>query len=123
MSNWGTGDESDWKELEPYYQAIAETAGPDGSIDWSGSATVTVEDVDEEGNIVEKEVTLTDLDKPLVWNTGASARGGTRMVSAIIEGVSAGLEIFTSLFEPDPMEEINAKQFSANSTTCCKTSR
>ena len=109
LSNWGTGDESDWKELEPYYQAIAETAGPDGSIDWSGSATVTVEDVDEEGNIVEKEVTLTDLDKPLVWNTGASARGGTRMVSAIIEGVSAGLEIFTSLFEPDPMEEINAK--------------
>ena len=109
LSNWGTGDESDWKELEPYYQAIAETAGPDGSIDWSSSATVTVEDVDEEGNIVEKEVTLTDLDKPLVWNTGASARGGTRMVSAIIEGVSAGLEIFTSLFEPDPMEEINAK--------------
>ena len=109
LSNWGTDDEDDWKELEPYYQAIAETAGPDGSIDWSGSATVTVEDVDEEGNIVEKEVTLTDLDKPLVWNTGASARGGTRMVSAIIEGVSAGLEIFTSLFEPDPMEEINAK--------------
>ena len=109
LDNWGTDDEGDWKELEPYYQAIAETAGPDGSIDWSGSATVTVEDVDEEGNIVEKEVTLTDLDKPLVWNTGASARGGTRMVSAIIEGVSAGLEIFTSLFEPDPMEEINAK--------------
>ena len=109
LDNWGTGDESDWKELEPYYQAIAETAGPDGSIDWSGSATVTVQDVDEEGNIVEKEVTVTDLDKPLVWNTGASARGGTRMVSAIIEGVSAGLEIFTSLFEPDPMEEINAK--------------
>ena len=109
LDNWGTGDESDWKELEPYYQAIAETAGPDASIDWSGSATVTVQDVDEEGNIVEKEVTVTDLDKPLVWNTGASARGGTRMVSAIIEGVSAGLEIFTSLFEPDPMEEINAK--------------
>ena len=109
LDNWGTDDEDDWKELEPYYQAIAETAGPDGSIDWSGSATVTVEDVDDEGNIVEKEVTLTDLDKPLVWNTGASARGGTRMVSAIIEGVSAGLEIFTSLFEPDPMEEINAK--------------
>ena len=109
LDNWGEGDESGWEELLPYYQAIAETAGPDGSIDWSGSATVTVQDVDEEGNIVEKEVTLTDLDKPLVWNTGASARGGTRMVSAIIEGVSAGLEIFTSLFEPDPMEEINAK--------------
>lgn len=109
LDNWGTGDESDWKELEPYYQAIAETAGPDASIDWSDSEAVTVEEVDEEGNIVEKEVTVTDLDKPLVWNTGASARGGTRMVSAIIEGISAGLEIFTSLFEPDPMEEINAK--------------
>ena len=109
LDNWGTADESDWKELEPYYQAIAETAGPDASIDWSGSETVTVEEVDEEGNIVEKEVTVTDLDKPLVWNTGASSRGGTRMVTAVIEGISAGLEIFTSLFEPDPMEEINAK--------------
>ena len=109
LDNWGTGDESDWKELEPYYQAIAETAGPDASIDWSGSATVTVQDVDDEGNPVEKEVTVTDLDKPLVWNTGASSRGGTRMVTAVIEGISAGLEIFTSLFEPDPMEEINAK--------------
>lgn len=109
LSNWGTGDESGWEELLPYYQAIAETAGPDGSIDWSGSATVTVQDVDEEGNIVENEVTVTDLDKPLVWNDGASSRGGTRMVTAVIEGISAGLEIFTSLFEPDPMEEINAK--------------
>ena len=109
LDNWGTGDESDWKELEPYYQAIAETAGPDASIDWSGSETVTVEEVDEEGNIVEKEVTVTDLDKPLVWNTGASSRGGTRMVTAVIEGISTGLEIFGSLFEEDPNEEINAK--------------
>ena len=30
-------------------------------------------------------------------------------MTAVIEGISAGLEIFTSLFEPDPMEEINAK--------------
>jgi hypothetical protein len=67
-----------------------------------------VEEVDEEGNIVEKEVTVTDLDKPLEWNTGASA-GETRVVTAVIEGISAGLDIFTSLFEPDPMEEINAK--------------
>ena len=109
LDNWGTGDESEWKELEPYYQAIAEAAGPDASIDWSDSEAVTVEEVDEEGNIVEKKVTVTDLDKPLVWNTGASSRGGTRMVTAVIEGISAGLEIFTSLFEPDPMEEINAK--------------
>ena len=110
LDNWGTADESDWKELEPYYQAIAEAAGPDASIDWSDSEAVTVEEVDEEGNIVEKEVTVTDLDEPLVWNTGASARGGTRMVAAaVLKGVSAGLEIFSSIFEPDPMDEINAK--------------
>lgn len=109
LDNWGTGDESGWEELEPYYQAIAETAGPDGSIDWSDSEAVTVEEVDEEGNIVEKEVTVTDLDKPLVWNTGASARGETRVVTAVVEGISAGLDIFTSIFEPDPFEEINAK--------------
>jgi hypothetical protein len=108
LDNWGTGDESGWEELLPYYQAIAETAGPDASIDWSSSEAVTVEEVDEEGNIVEKEVTVTDLDKPLEWNTGASA-SETRVVTAVIEGVSAGLEIFTSLFEPDPFEEINAK--------------
>ena len=107
LDNWGTGDEGDWKELEPYYQAIAETAGPDGSIDWSGSATVTVQDVDDEGNPVEKEVTVTDLDKPLEWNEdGASARASTR---AIFSAITTGLEIFGSLFEEDPNEEINAK--------------
>ena len=109
LDNWGTDDEGDWKELEPYYKSIAETAGPDGSIDWSDSEAVTIEDVDDEGNIVEKEVTGTALDKPLVWNTGASSRGGTRMVTAVIEGISTGLEIFGSLFEEDPNEEINAK--------------
>ena len=110
LSNWGTGDESEWKELEPYYQTIAEAAGPDASIDWSDSEAVTVEEVDEEGNIVEKEVTVTDLDEPLVWNTGASSRGSTRVVAAaVLKGVSAGLEIFSSIFEPDPMDEINAK--------------
>lgn len=112
LDNWGEGDQSGWEELLPYYQTIAEEAGPDGSIDWSAPETVTVEDVDDEGNIVEKTVTVTDLDKPLEpleWNNGASARGNTRMVTAVIEGISAGLEIFSSLFEPDPMEEINAK--------------
>ena len=110
LDNWGTDDEGDWKELEPYYKSIAETAGPDGSIDWSDSEAVTIEDVDDEGNIVEKEVTLTDLDKPLEWKEEvASARAGTRMVDAVLEGVSAGIETFTSIFEPDPVEEINAK--------------
>ena len=112
LDNWGEGDQSGWEELLPYYQAIAEEAGPDGSIDWSAPETVTVEDVDDEGNIVEKTVTVTDLDKPLEpleWNNGASSRSNTRMAAAVIEGISAGLEIFSSLFEPDPVEEINAK--------------
>ena len=108
LDNWGTDDEGDWKELEPYYKSIAETAGPDGSIDWSGSATVTVEDVDDEGKPVEKEVTVTDLDKPLEWNDKvSSARASTRI--AITSAITTGLKIFGSLFEEDPTEEINAK--------------
>ena len=110
LSNWGTeSDDAEWKELMAYYDAIS-AEGPDASasIDWSGSATVTVEDVDDEGNPVEKEVTVTDLDKPLEWNEdGASARAVTRI--AITSAISAGLEVFTSLFEEDPTEEINAK--------------
>lgn len=108
LSNWGTeSDDAEWKELMAYYDAIS-AEGPDASIDWSGSATVTVQDVDDEGNPVEKEVTVTDLDKPLEWNEdGASARAVTRI--AITSAISAGLEVFTSLFEEDPTEEINAK--------------
>ena len=107
FSNWGTeSDEAEWKELMAYYDAIS-AEGPDASIDWSGSATVTVQDVDDEGNPVEKEVTVTDLDKPLEWNEdGASARASTR---AIFSAITTGLEIFGSLFEEDPNEEINAK--------------
>ena len=107
LSNWGTeSDEAEWKELMAYYDAIS-AEGPDASIDWSGSATVTVQDVDDEGNPVEKEVTVTDLDKPLEWNEdGASARASTR---AIFSAITTGLEIFGSLFEEDPNEEINAK--------------
>ena len=107
LDNWGTeSDDAEWKELMAYYDAIS-AEGPDASIDWSGSATVTVQDVDDEGNPVEKEVTVTDLDKPLEWNEdGASARGGTR---AIFSAITTGLEIFGSLFEEDPNEEINAK--------------
>lgn len=94
LDDWDTeGDEGDWEELLTYYQIFLADAGPDGSIDWSDSEV--------EG-----------LDEPLEWNepaSVASARGGTRMVTAIMEGVSAGLEIFSSIFEPDPVEEINAK--------------
>ena len=110
LDNWGTeSDNAEWKELMAYYDAIS-AEGPDASasIDWSGSATVTVQDVDDEGNPVEKQVTVTDLDKPLEWNEdGASARAGTRF--AITSAISTGLEVFTSLFEEDPNEEINAK--------------
>ena len=107
LDNWGTeSDDAEWKELMAYYDAIS-AEGPDASIDWSGSATVKVQDVDDEGNPVEKEVTVTDLDKPLEWNDEvSSARAGTR---AIFSAISAGLEVFGSLFEEDPNEEINAK--------------
>ena len=110
LSNWGTeSDDAEWKELMAYYDAIS-AEGPDASasIDWSGSATVKVEDVDDEGNPVEKKVTVTDLDKPLEWNEdGASARAGTRI--AITSAITTGLKIFGSLFEEDPNEQINAK--------------
>ena len=110
LSNWGTeSDDAEWKELMAYYDAIS-AEGPDASasIDWSGSATVTVQDVDDEGNPVEKDVTVTDLDKPLEWNDEvSSARAGTRF--AITSAISTGLEVFTTLFEEDPTEEINAK--------------
>lgn len=93
LDNWDTeGDEGDWKELlTTYYQNFPEDAGPDPSIDWSASEV--------EG-----------LDQPLTWDDGTAAtRGGTRMATAIIEGVSAGLEIFSSLLEEDPQEAMNAK--------------
>ena len=108
LSNWGTEiDDAEWKELMAYYESIS-AEGPDASIDWSGSATVTVQDVDDKGNPVKKEVTVTDLDKPLEWNEdGASTRAGTRI--AIATAITTGLKIFGALFEPDPFEEINAK--------------
>ena len=108
LDNWSSEiTDADWKELMAYYDAIS-AEGPDASIDWSGSATVKVEDVDDEGNPVEKKVTVTDLDKPLEWNEdGASARAGTRI--AITSAITTGLKIFGSLFEEDPNEQINAK--------------
>ena len=92
LDNWGTGDESDWKELLPYYQAIAETAGPDASIDWSDSEV--------EG-----------LDEPLVWNEDALAPAGTRAIG-VGTVISVGAKILGALFEedkPDPNKVINDK--------------
>ena len=110
LDNWSSDiTDADWKELMAYYELIAEDAGPDASIDWSAPETVTVEDVDDEGNIVEKEVTVTDLDEPLEWNDEtAAARAGTRAIG-IGTVVSVGLKVFSSLFEEDPNEKINAK--------------
>jgi hypothetical protein len=91
LDNWNTSDDSDWEELLAYYQTIPEDAGPDGSIDWSDSEV--------EG-----------LDEPLVWEAPtAAARGNTRMATAVVEGVSAGLDLYSSLFEEDPNEAINKK--------------
>lgn len=86
LDNWDTEiTDEDWRALIAYYEQYAADAGPDPSIDW--------------GN----------LDEPLVWDEGASTRGNTRGVGDGVECVSAGLDIFTSLFEPDPAEEINNK--------------
>ena len=110
LDNWSSDiTDADWLELMAYYDAIS-AEGPDASasIDWSGSATVTVQDVDDEGNPVEKEVTVTDLDEPLEWDDEvSSARAGTRI--AITSAITTGLKIFGSLFEEDPNEQINAK--------------
>ncbi len=108
LDNWSSEiTDADWQELMAYYDAIS-AEGPDASIDWSGSATVTVEDVDDEGKTVKKEVTVTDLDEPLVWDDEvASTRANTRI--AIFSAITTGLKVFGSLFEEDPNEEINAK--------------
>ena len=109
LDNWDTKiTDEDWKELMAYYELIAEDAGPDASIDWSGSEVVTVEDVDDEGNIVKKVVTVTDLDKPLVWDEDAMEPAKTRAIG-IGTVISMGLKVFSSLFSEDPYEKINAK--------------
>lgn len=109
LDNWSSDiTDEDWKELMAYYELIAATSGPDPSIDWSDSEVVTVEDVDDEGNIVKKVVTVTDLDKPLVWDEDAMEPAKTRAIG-IGTVISMGLKVFSSLFSEDPYEKINAK--------------
>ena len=109
LDNWSSDiTDEDWKELMAYYEQYDEKAGPDASIDWSGSEVVTVEDVDDEGNIVKKVVTVTDLDKPLVWDEDAMEPAKTRAIG-IGTVISMGLKVFSSLFSEDPYEKINAK--------------
>ena len=89
LDNWSSDiTDADWLELMAYYEGI-KAKGPDASIDWSDSSV--------EG-----------LDEPLVWDDEvASTRANTRI--AIFSAITTGLEIFGSLFEEDPNEEINAK--------------
>ena len=89
LDNWSSEiTDADWLELMAYYEGI-KAKGPDASIDWSDSSV--------EG-----------LDEPLVWDDEvASTRANTRI--AIFSAITTGLEIFGSLFEEDPNEEINAK--------------
>jgi len=89
LDNWSSDiTDADWLELMAYYEGI-KAKGPDASIDWSDSSV--------EG-----------LDEPLVWDDDvASTRANTRI--AIFSAITTGLEIFGSLFEEDPNEEINAK--------------
>ena len=104
LDNWFTEiTDDDWKELMAYYELIAEDAGPDASIDWSKSVEVEVEG---------QNVTVDDLDKPLVWNDYAAATRGETKSIGVGTVVSVGLKILGALFnagKPDPNEVINKK--------------
>lgn len=90
LDNWSSDiTDEDWKALMAEYAAIAETAGPDASIDW--------------GN----------LDEPLEWNEEAVAatRAGTRAIG-VGTVISVGFKVLGAIFnagKPDPNEVINKK--------------
>jgi len=104
LDNWFTEiTDDDWKELMSYYQTISADAGPDASIDWSKSVEVEVEG---------QNVTVDDLDKPLVWNDYVAATRGETKAIGVGTVVSVGLQILGALFnadKPDPNEVINKK--------------
>ena len=104
LDNWFTEiTDDDWKELMSYYQTISADAGPDASIDWSKSVEVEVEG---------QNVTVDDLDKPLVWNDYVAATRGETKAIGVGTVVSVGLKILGALFnagKPDPNEVINKK--------------
>ena len=89
LDNWFTEiTDEDWKELMAYYEQYDAYAGPDASIDWSDSEV--------EG-----------LDKPLVWDDGIAA---TRAENSDADSkVKTPENIFSSIFKPDPLGEINDK--------------
>ena len=89
LDNWFTEiTDEDWKALMAYYEQYDEKAGPDASIDWSDSEV--------EG-----------LDKPLVWDDGIAA---TRAKDSDADPkVKTPENVFSSIFKPDPLGEINDK--------------
>ena len=104
LNNWSLEiTDEDWKELMAYYEQYDADAGPDASIDWSKSVEVEVEG---------QNVTVDDLDKPLVWNDYAAATRGETKSIGVGTVVSVGLKILGALFnagKPDPNEVINKK--------------
>ena len=104
LDNWFTEiTDEDWKELMAYYQTISEKAGPDPSIDWSKSVEIEVEG---------QNVTVDDLDEPLVWNDYVAATRGETKAIDVGTVISVGFKVLDALFnagKPDPNEVINKK--------------
>lgn len=84
LDNWFTEiTDEDWKALMAYYEQYDEKAGPDASIDWG------------------------DLDEPLVWDDNKAA---TRAKDSDADPkVKTPENVFSSIFKPDPLGEINDK--------------
>ena len=84
LDNWFTEiTDDDWKELMSYYQTISEKAGPDPSIVWG------------------------DLDEPLVWDDNKAATRAEN--SSADPKVKTPENVFSSIFKPDPLGDINDK--------------
>ena len=84
LDNWSSEiTDEDWKALMAYYEQYDEKAGPDASIDWG------------------------DLDEPLVWDDNKAA---TRAKDSDADPkVKTPENVFSSIFKPDPLGEINDK--------------
>ena len=84
LTNWSSDiTDEDWLALMADYQLIPETAGPDPSIDWG------------------------DLDEPLVWDDNKAA---TRAKDSDADPkVKTPENVFSSIFKPDPLGDINDK--------------
>jgi len=88
LDNWSSEiTDADWLELMAYYEGI-KAKGPDASIDWSDSE-------------------VAGLDKPLPWDEEAETNAGTRStVGSVTKTIG---NVFSSIFKPDPLGEINDK--------------